>query len=483
MHGDDRAVTVVGTGSGLAGLLQTQRAAHAADPFPTAEQRIDRLRRLLAALESHEQRIVEALNADFGYRSPHQTWFAEVVTTAKPLRLAIAQLRRWMRPERRSPGLPFNLLGARAEVHYQPLGVVGVISPWNVPVNLAVAPLAGVLAAGNRVMMKPSEATPATAELLRQMIASAFDSAELVVATGGVEVGREFSALPFDHLLYTGGEAVAKHIMRAASDHLTPLTLELGGKSPTLIGEGADLQMAARRIAFGKVFNAGQVCLAPDYVLVPNARKRELVDALIEAFKGMLPEASGSRDFVAAINARHADRLRGYVREARASGAEVIELEWTGRSSVPGAIMVPLTLLVEPSPTLAVMREEIFGPLLPIVGYDRFEDALALINAKDRPLALYYFGDDRSQIRQVLTRTVSGGVTLNDVIMHYTMDDLPFGGVGASGMGAYHGRDGFRRFSHARAVYAQSRFDIGGMLRPPYGPRFERIARVLQKHG
>ncbi|PPE72112.1 coniferyl aldehyde dehydrogenase [Solimonas fluminis] len=480
MHGDNGTK---GVGTGLSGLLQAQQAAYAAEPYPSAEQRIDRLRRLLAVLESHESRIVEALSADFGYRSPHQTWFAEVVTTAKPLRLAISRLRHWMRPERRSPGLPFKLLGARAEVHYQPLGVVGVISPWNVPVNLAIAPLAGILAAGNRVMMKPSEATPATAALLQEMIASAFGPAELAVVTGGVEVGREFSALPFDHLLYTGGEVVAKHIMRAASEHLTPLTLELGGKSPTLIGEGADLALAARRIAFGKVFNAGQVCLAPDYVLVPNARKRELVDALIEAFKGMLPESSGSRDFVAAINERHAGRLRGYVQEARASGAEVIELEWTGRSELPGASMVPLTMVVEPAPSLALMREEIFGPLLPIVGYDCFEDALASINARPRPLALYYFGDDRRQVRELLTRTVSGGVTLNDVIMHYTMDDLPFGGVGASGMGAYHGRDGFRRFSHARAVYRQSRFDVGAMLRPPYGPRFERIARVLQKHG
>jgi coniferyl-aldehyde dehydrogenase len=438
---------------------------------------------MLDLLERHEKRIVAAISDDFGYRSPHQSYFAEIVTTAKPLRLAIARLRRWMEPEVRSPGLPFNLLGARAEVHYQPLGVVGVISPWNFPINLAVSPLAGVLAAGNRALLKPSEATPATAAVFQEIVASAFDPSELAVITGGVEVGREFSALPFDHLLYTGGEAVAKHIMRAAADHLTPLTLELGGKSPTLVGQGANLALAARRIAFGKVFNAGQICLAPDYVLVPKAQRQALVDALIDAFKTMLPEASGGRDFVAAINARHAERLRGYVSDARSSGAEVTELQWTASGGGASASMVPLTLVIEPSQSSAVMREEIFGPILPVLGYDDFDEALAVINSKARPLALYYFGNDRGEIDKVLKRTISGGVTLNDVIMHYTMDELPFGGVGASGMGAYHGFDGFKRFSHARSVYTQSRFDVGAMLRPPYGPRFEKMARILFKHG
>lgn len=467
----------------LTTVFQAQKAAYRDEPFPSADLRIDRLRRLLEALERNERRIVEALMADFGYRSPHQTFFAEVVTTAKPLRLAMKQVRRWMKSERRRPGVPFNLLGARAFVHYQPLGVVGVISPWNFPINLAVSPLAGILAAGNRAMLKPSEATPATAALLQDMIGSAFGTEELAVVTGGVEIARDFSALPFDHLLYTGGEAVAKHIMRAASDHLTPLTLELGGKSPTLIGQGADLRLAARRVAFGKVFNAGQICLAPDYVLVPNADKRHFIEALTTAVREMLPESDGGRDFVSAVNARHAERLRAYVREADASGAELIEFAWTGRVEAVGASMVPLTLIVDPAPTLSVMREEIFGPLLPIIGYDDFDEALRIVNGRARPLALYYFGQETTQIERILTQTVSGGVTLNDVIMHYTVDDLPFGGVGASGMGAYHGYDGFRRFSHARAVYRQSGFDIGAMLRPPYGPRFEKIARFLLKHG
>ena len=461
--------------------LQQLRRGYEAERYPSAEQRVDRLTRLWHALDSHADRLCEALNADFGYRSPRQSYFADVATTGKAIRLARKGVRRWMKPERRRADLPFNLFGARAWVQHQPLGVVGILSPWNVPVNLTLTPLAGVLAAGNRALIKPSEHTPATAEVMVELIASAFDPGEVATVTGDARVGQQFSALPLDHLVFTGGTAIAKHIMRAAADNLTPLTLELGGKSPVIVGSGADLDRAARRIVFGTVFNAGQVCLAPDYVLVHADQRDALIDAIQAEMARTLPDGANSPDYVAVINARQRERVRACIDEARQAGVRVVAEAVDDATLAQGRI--PITLIVDPDAALRVSQEELFGPILVIRTYDSFDDAVDYVNARERPLALYFFGDQADERAAILQQTVSGGVTINDVIMHYTMDDLPFGGVGPSGMGAYHGRDGFRQFSHARAVYKQANADLGRLIRPPYTPVFDRFSRFLMRHG
>lgn len=461
-------------------VLKQQKAAVRQSPVPDAKMRIDRLRRLLDALASNEARIADAMMSDFGYRSREQSYFAELMTTAKPLRTAIRKTAKWMRPERRSAGFPFNMLGASAAVHYQPLGVVGCVSPWNFPINLSVSPLAGILSAGNRAMLKPSEVTPASAALLEEMISSAFDPSEIAVIQGDAETAKAFVELPFDHLLYTGGEVVAKSIMRSAADNLVPLTLELGGKSPVIVGQGADLENAARKIIFGKIFNAGQICLAPDHVYV----RRELLDAfaaaLGRAVEEMLPTQRAGKDVVSVVNRRHADRLRNYVTEARAQGAEIVEFPSSCNTDGPGREnIVPITLILDPDASANIMREEIFGPLLPVVPYDQIEQVTHKIRQGAKPLALYYFGKSRGEMKSVLNNTQSGGVTINDVIMHYTIEDLPFGGVGPSGFGAYHGKSGFTQFSHARAVYKQAAIDVARPLRPPYGKAFEVMSRTL----
>ncbi|MGP1353851.1 MAG: coniferyl aldehyde dehydrogenase [Parasphingopyxis sp.] len=465
---------------GLKRLLDSQRAAFLAETYPSVSVRKDRLRRLLDLLVANERRIIDAAMADFGYRSPQQSFFVEIVTTAKPIKEAIKRVGRWMKPEKRSVDAPFRLAGARAEVRYQPLGVVGCISPWNFPFNLSFAPLAGILAAGDRAMIKPSEATPACAGLIEELVAATYDEGEVAVVNGGPDVARAFTMLPFDHLLYTGGEAVAKHVMRAAADNLTPVTLELGGKSPVLIGRGADMRLAAERVIFGKMLNAGQICLAPDHVFVPEDQIDDFVAALKDAVRKTAPENRKAADFVSIVNDRHAERLRGYIADARAQGAEIVSFDWLGEGNDN---LVPLTLVLRPNEQMDVMQEEIFGPLLPVKSYRNLDDVFAYMQQQPRPLAIYYFGSDDGETRALLENTQSGGVTMNDVIMHYTIDNLPFGGVGASGMGAYHGFDGFKQFSHARAIYRQSRFDIGGALRPPYGRTFERVSRFLLKHG
>ncbi len=470
-----------GVGKGDSGLLQARleqlRKAYEAERFPSRAVRQDRLQRLWSALDQHADALCEALHADFGHRSRKQSYFADVATTGKAIRLTLKGLRRWMRPQRRKADFPFGLLGGRARVHFQPLGVVGILSPWNVPVNLTLTPLAGVLAAGNRALIKPSEHTPQTSAVMTELLAAAFSEDEVACVSGNAEIGQQFSRLELDHLVFTGGTEIARHIMRAAADNLTPLTLELGGKSPVLIGPDAVLPLSAQRIVFGKIFNAGQVCLAPDYVLVPEERREELLAALQAEIERALPEGAASDDYVSIINERQHSRIQAYLDEAAEAGVT----HWAQGASQ--GRRVPITLLVDPPDHLRVAREEIFGPLLVIKTYRTFDEALDYINARPRPLALYYFGQDPSLQQRVLRETVSGGVTINDVVMHYTFDDLPFGGVGPSGMGAYHGFDGFRQFSHARAVYSQTRFDLGRVIRPPYGRLFELFSRHVMTRG
>ncbi|MBT2375339.1 coniferyl aldehyde dehydrogenase [Pseudomonas fluorescens] len=449
-------------------ILDRQRLAQIRGGAPDAALRIDRLDRAIRLLVEHAPEIAWTLREDFGHRSFEATLVTDVAASIDQLKYAKRQVHRWMRRERRrvSPAA-LALLGARAWVDYQPKGVVGLISTWNFPFNVTFAPLAGMLAAGNRVMIKPSEFAPRSSELLHRIVAEAFDESEIAVITGGPDVGCAFSALPFDHMLFTGGASTARHVMRAASEHLVPVTLELGGKSPAIIGREANLDLAATRIIFGKTLNAGQVCVAPDYALVPKDRVGAFVDALARATKRMFPSLQDNDDYTSIINDHHHARLLELLDDARDKGAT---LRWlhADHKALDGRRIAPVVIL-DADDGMAVMQDEIFGPLLPVLPYDGIEDAIARVNAQGRPLALYYFGENREEQERVLSRIVAGGVTINDTLMHLAMCDLPFGGIGPSGMGAYHGFDGFRTFSHARGAYRQACLDVGRLLRPPYG--------------
>jgi coniferyl-aldehyde dehydrogenase len=462
----------------MQGLLARQKAAHLRDGAPTAERRVDWIDRCIGVLVDHQGEIEKALNDDFGARSKEATAFTDVASSIGTLKYAKANLRAWMKAEKRktTPAI-LGLFGAKAEVRFQPKGVIGIISPWNFPVNLTFTPLAGVLAAGNRAMIKPSEYTPATSDLMARMLRSVFSDEEVAVVTGGPDVGQAFAALPFDHLVFTGATSIAAHVMRAAAENLTPLTLELGGKSPVIVGRSADIGRAAARIMNGKTMNAGQICLAPDYVMVPQDKVQAFVDGAKAAVAEMFPTIKDNPDYTAVISQRHYDRIAGYVDEARAAGAKVIELKSENEDlSQQEHRKIAPTLILDPSDQLKVMKEEIFGPVLPVKGYASVGEAVAYVNAHDRPLGLYYFGEDAGEREQVLNETTSGGVTVNDVVFHVAQEDLPFGGVGPSGMGSYHGQDGFREFSHRKAVYTQLKADLPQLkaLRPPYGPAIRK---------
>jgi acyl-CoA reductase-like NAD-dependent aldehyde dehydrogenase len=461
----------------LAQHFDAQRAAFARAPYPDAATRDRRLAALERLLRDNAAAIADAVSRDFGHRSTHETRLLELFPSLEAVRHARRHLRKWMKPERRATSLWF--LPGRSQVIAQPLGVVGIIVPWNYPVYLAMGPLVAALAAGNRVLVKMSELAPATGALLAELVRGAFEPDEIAIVTGDADVGRAFSALPCDHLLFTGSTGVGRAVMRAAAENLTPVTLELGGKSPAIVAPDYPIESAAERILVGKLMNAGQTCIAPDYALVPAARLREFVDAARRAAAACYPDPLRSPDYTSIIDARHFARLVGYIDEARAQGAEVLTLGPADAAPEPGTRRIPPTLLVGAPDACRVMREEIFGPILPVVAYASFDDALAYVNARPRPLALYCFDRDESRIRRVLTETVSGGVTINDTILHIAQDDLPFGGVGPSGLGQYHGRDGFDAFSKRKGVFRQARFNTIGLFKPPYGKRFERLVSFL----
>jgi coniferyl-aldehyde dehydrogenase len=457
-------------------ILARQRAAQLRAGPPDAAARRDRLTRAVSLLVIHENELLDAINADFGARSRDMSRLTDIAGAIGPLKYARSNLERWMAPQKRkvSPAA-LGLFGARAGVRYQPKGVVGVMTPWNFPVQLAFDAIAGAFAAGNRVMLKPSEYTPETSALMARLIDLFFDEEEIAVATGGPEVGAAFAGLGFDHLIFTGSTATGRRVMLAAAETLTPVTLELGGKSPVVIGRGADMAKTAARVMAGKTMNAGQVCLAPDYVLAPQEQLDAFVDSAVTATGAMFPTLKDNPDYSAIINQRHFDRLKGLVSDARAKGARVVEINPANEdfSQQEHRRMAP-TLILGATDDMAVMQEEIFGPVLPVLAYQSFEQAIARVNAGPRPLALYYFGEDQAESEQLLARTHSGGVTFNDVIFHFSMDDLPFGGVGASGIGAYHGHRGFMEFSHEKAVFQQTPSEIVAMFRPPYGPKFRK---------
>lgn len=464
-------------------LLDRQRAAFTAELPVSLDARRGRLKRAKAMVRDHAVRFCDALSEDFGHRSREQSMLTDIAGSIGPIDHALRHLARWSRAEKRPVQFPLGLLGARAWVEYQPKGVVGVIAPWNFPVNLVMGPVAGAFAAGNRVMVKTSEYTPVTAALFEEVAPRYFAIEELAFVSGGPEEGKSFAELPFDHLLFTGATGIGRHILHAAADNLTPVTLELGGKSPVIIGTGADVKQASERIALGKMLNAGQICLAPDYVLTPAAREGEVVAGLKAAAAAMYPSLLANPDYTSVVNDRHHQRLHAWIDDARAKGATV-EVVNPANEDFAGSNSrkMPLHIVRDVTDEMTVMQEEIFGPILPVVPYDDIDDAVARVNRRDRPLGLYYFGPDKAERRRVLDRTISGGVTLDDVVFHVSMEDLPFGGIGPSGMGAYHGRDGFKTFSHAKAVYKQAKLDVAGLagMKPPYGAKLRRtVARQI----
>lgn len=465
-------------------ILERQRKAFMAELPVPLDVRRDRLKRAVAMVSDHADRFCDALSEDFGHRSREQSMITDIAASIGPLKHAMKKMAGWAKAERKPVMFPLGLLGAKGSIEYQPKGVVGVIAPWNFPVNLVMSPLAGIFAAGNRAMVKTSEYTPAVAALFEEVVGHYFAVEELAFVSGGPEVGKAFAELPFDHLLFTGATGIGKHILHAAADNLTPVTLELGGKSPVIVGRSADLAQVTERVVLGKMMNAGQICLAPDYMLVAAEQEDAVIAGLTQAASTLYPSILANPDYTAVINDRHYQRLTTWIDDARARGAEVITVNPAGEDfSTSNSRKMPLHIIRGATDDMTVMQEEIFGPILPVRRYDTIESAVEEVNRRDRPLALYYFGKDANERRRVLDRTISGGVTTDDVIFHVSMEELPFGGIGPSGMGAYHGEAGFRTFSHARSIYRQPRIDVAKLagLKPPYGAATRKaIARQMK---
>lgn len=468
----------------LEATLKKQRDAFTASRPEPVSVRKDRIKRAMAMVTDRGDELARAMAADFGNRSVHQSMLTDIAATVGAGKHALKHIDSWARAEKRKVQFPLGLLGARAEVRYEPKGVIGILSPWNFPVQLAFGPLMQVLAAGNRAMIKPSEFTERTSAIMGEAVAKYFAEEEVALFTGGPEVAGAFSSLPFDHLVFTGSTATGRRVMEAAAKNLCPVTLELGGKSPVILGRSADLTRAGERIALGKMMNAGQICLAPDYLMVPEEMEDGAIAAVELGVRNMYPTLLNNDDYASVVSDRHFDRLQSMVADARDKGAEVIEVnpanEDFGNANVR---KMPLTILRNVSDDMQAMQEEIFGPVLPVKTYKQVDEAIGYINEHDRPLGLYYFGEDKGEQERVLTRTISGGVTTNDVIFHVSMEDLPFGGVGPSGIGSYHAIEGFREFSHARAVYHQPKIDIAklGGFKPPYGKATDKAIATMMK--
>jgi coniferyl-aldehyde dehydrogenase len=462
----------------LTPLLQRQRVAHARR-MPDYAQRIDDLKRLRAAVKRRQEDIVTAIAADFGRRSRHETLISDVMTVLHDIDHAVRKLKRWMKPKRVMPDI--NFLPASAQIRYQPVGVVGIISPWNYPVNLALMPLAAALAAGNHVMIKPSELTPKTSDLLKAMLAEIFPEERVAVVLGGAEVAAEFSALPFDHLFFTGSTQVGRLVMQAAAKNLTPVTLELGGKSPAIVAPDYPIATAAARLTAGKFLNAGQTCIAPDYVLCHESKVDELVAAFEREIRERYPSLATTPDYTSVASDRQYARLQGLLAEAEAGGAKVLRMNPAQETLAPETRIMAPTLVLNAKEDSRLMREEIFGPILPILPYKHLDEAIAYVNAHDRPLALYHFDLDGSRVEQVLDRTIAGGVTINDCVLHIAQSGLPFGGIGPSGIGHYHGHHGFLTFSKQKPVFYQARWSSFSLLKPPYKGLADFVIKFLTR--
>ena len=459
-------------------LFRGQREAFARESYPTLAVRRDRLARLGAIVRDREADFVAAIDADFGHRSSHETRLAELYIVGSGIKHAIRTLPRWMQRER--VATPLQLKPGRAYLMAQPLGVAGIVSPWNYPVQLALAPAIGALAAGCRALIKPSEATPATADLLARAIGERYAPDELAVVTGGADVGAAFTRLPFDHLFFTGSTAVGREVAKAAAANLTPVTLELGGKSPAIVDDSADLARLAPRLVVGKLLNAGQTCIAPDYAIVTPARVDAFVAAVVDAVRALYPDPARNPDYTTIVNDRHFARLDGLVADARAKGARIVTVPADARPD-PKTRRYPPTLVVGARDGMAIMEEEIFGPLLPVETCANVDEAIAAVRRRPRPLAFYVFADDKPVRERILRETIAGGVTVNDTLWHFAHEELPFGGVGASGIGAYHGEASFLTFSHRKSVFVQPRYAAASLLHPPYGATFEKVLALLKR--
>ncbi len=454
--------------------LARLRAAHR-KCAPDYEQRIGDLNRLRAAFQARIEEFAAAMSHDFGRRSRHESLLTDGMTVLSEIDHMRSHLQRWMRPTKAAADVLF--FPARAEIRYQPLGVVGVIAPWNYPVNLALVPLATAIAAGNHVMLKPSEHTPRTSALLRDMLADVFPDDRVATVLGGPDVAERFAALPFDHLFFTGSTAVGRKVMMAAAQNLTPVTLELGGKSPVIIAKNYPVAKAVDRIAAGKFLNAGQTCVAPDYVLLPGAMISPFVEEMKKYISRRYGDMAGNADCSSVVNDAQYARQTQILDQAQRSGAEIIPL---AESDAARRIFAP-TLVVNPGSDLAVMQEEIFGPILPLIAIESIDAAIDFVNARPRPLALYVFDTDKVAVERILQRTVAGGVAVNDTVMHFAQVELPFGGIGASGMGQYHGHQGFLTFSKQTSVLYQARWTLMKLLRPPYRGLADVIVKFLTR--
>ena len=459
-------------------ILNLQKKAFIENGQPSYEQRLDSLKRCIALLETHDEQIVEALNEDYKNRSETEIMTSEVVQSIRNLNFTIKNLKKWMKPSKRPSSFMADLLGSKALMQPSPLGTVGIIAPWNFPIGMVFYPAASVLAAGNRIMAKPSEFTPHTAQLIKDAVEKYFDSSEFAVILGGPDVGNEFTSMPLDHLLYTGSGAVAKKVVANAAQNLVPTTLELGGKSPTIISSDANLSLAAKRIMFVKTLNAGQICLSPDYVLIKRGQEDALVEELKKVFNEFYPE-SNANDYTSMVNEHHHERMQSYLQDAREKGASVIDL---GSFDSSEKNTITTKVVVNVNESMRIMQEEIFGPLLPIMVYDELQEVVDYVNSHDHPLGLYFFGNKKSEQNFIIENTRSGGVTINDAMFHLMQSRLPFGGVGPSGYGHYHGYEGFLNFSNLRAIYYQTNSDsLFGMLRPPRNKPFELLTKVMKK--
>ena len=466
-------------------VLQEQKDFYLKNGAPSVDLRIDRLERLKLLIMDNRYDFVDALNTDFGNRSKNASMLSDIYGIMPAINQAIKNVKKWSKPEKKSSNFPFGLIGAKSYIKYEPLGTVGMISPWNFPVNLTFVPLVSIFAAGNQVMHKPSEHTPTTSLLLKELCDKSFDQNEFATFLGGPEVGESFTNLSFDHLLYTGGGAVAKHVMASASKNLVPCTLELGGKSPVVIGKSADLKSSAKRIMFGKTMNAGQICLAPDYVVVHKDQKDDFIKETKDAVSEYFPNIKDNDDYTSIINQKHYERLKALLDDANQKGANIDEINPSNEDfSQQEFFKIPPTIVTNTSDDMKIMQEEIFGPLLPVLEYEEIDQATKLINTKDRPLGLYYFGSSKSEENELVDKTSSGGVTVNNVIGHLQQNDLSFGGVGPSGMGRYKSFDGFKNFSNPRAFYKEVGYGFDKLfdgVRPPYKGNIEKLLKSLLK--
>ncbi|GGP65105.1 aldehyde dehydrogenase [Shewanella algicola] len=459
------------TVNSLAQLLDTQRSRYLSQPAPSYQSRVDKLAQLKIALLDNQQAIINALNLDYGHRSSNDTVISDIMPCVNNINYTIKHLKSWMKPSRRHAGM--LLSPSKVSVQYQPLGVIGIIVPWNFPIMLSMGPLVTAIAAGNGAMLKMSEFTPATNAVLRQLLATIFDTSEVAIVEGEAEVAAEFSSLPFDHILFTGSTVVGRHVMRAAADNLTPVTLELGGKSPAIIAPDMAIDTAVERLIFGKCLNAGQICVAPDYVLCPADKVDAFIAAYRARFNKMYPDFVNNQDYGNVINDRQYQRLLKVLDDAKAKGAKVISA--TDDPISADSRKLATQLIIDTTDDMLLMQDEIFGPLLPIISYQNVSEAIGYVNRGDRPLALYIMSFDDKIQQHILQQTHSGGVCINDTVFHVAADDAPFGGIGPSGMGHYHGKEGFLTFSHAKTVLNSGKINTGVFVHPPYGGLIQRL--------